>query len=33
MTINAAFVQEEEGVQKSIYFIRRALRGAERRYP
>jgi hypothetical protein len=32
-TVNAALVQEEWGVQKPVYFIKRALRGAERRYP
>ncbi|XP_059436622.1 uncharacterized protein LOC132169637 [Corylus avellana] len=29
----AALIQEEEGVQKPVYFINRALRGAEERYP
>ncbi|XP_059436411.1 uncharacterized protein LOC132169391 [Corylus avellana] len=31
--VSAALVREEEGVQKPVYFISRALRGAEERYP
>jgi hypothetical protein len=33
ITISAALVQEKEGMQKLVYFISRALRGAEERYP
>ncbi|XP_059441920.1 uncharacterized protein LOC132174250 [Corylus avellana] len=32
-TISAALIREEDGVQKPVYFISRALRGAEERYP
>ena len=28
-----ALVREEEGVQQPVYFISRAFRGAEERYP
>ncbi|XP_075640537.1 uncharacterized protein LOC142612315 [Castanea sativa] len=31
--VNAALIKEEEKVQKAMYFISRALRGAEERYP
>ena len=31
--VSAALVREEERVQKSVYYISRALRGAEERYP
>ncbi|XP_059436758.1 uncharacterized protein LOC132169816 [Corylus avellana] len=30
---SAALIREEEGIQKPIYFISRALRGVEERYP
>ncbi|XP_059461825.1 uncharacterized protein LOC132190804 [Corylus avellana] len=30
--ISAALIREEEGIQKPVYFISRALRGAEERY-
>ncbi|XP_059450836.1 uncharacterized protein LOC132181606 [Corylus avellana] len=33
MAVSAALIREEEGVQKPVYFISRALRGAEERYP
>ena len=31
--INAALIREEEGVQKQVYFVSKALHGAEERYP
>ena len=31
--VSAALVREEDRVQKSVYYISRALRGAEERYP
>jgi hypothetical protein len=31
--ISAALIQEEEGVQKPVYFISKALHGVEERYP
>jgi hypothetical protein len=31
--ISATLVREEEGVQKPVYFVSRALHGAEERYP
>ena len=31
--VSAALVREEEGSQRPIYFISRAFRGAEERYP
>ena len=31
--VSAALVREEDGSQKPVYFTRRALRGAEERYP
>ncbi|XP_062173536.1 uncharacterized protein LOC133878998 [Alnus glutinosa] len=31
--VSSALVREEKGVQKSVYFMSRALRGAEERYP
>jgi len=31
--VSAALVQEEAGVQRPVYFISKALRGAEERYP
>jgi hypothetical protein len=30
--ISAALIQKEEGVQKPVYFIRKALHGVEERY-
>ncbi|XP_059441973.1 uncharacterized protein LOC132174316 [Corylus avellana] len=33
MAISAALIREEDGVQKPVYFVSRALRGAEERYP
>ena len=33
VTVSAALVREEEGSQWPIYFISRAFRGAEERYP
>ena len=32
-TVSAALVREEEGAQQPVYFISRAFRGAEERYP
>ena len=32
-TVSAAFVKEEEKVQKPVYYAIRALRGAKERYP
>ena len=31
--VNAALVREEEKVQKPVYYVSPALRGAEERYP
>jgi hypothetical protein len=31
--INAALIREEEGVQKPVYFVNKALHGTEERYP
>ncbi|XP_059441893.1 uncharacterized protein LOC132174218 [Corylus avellana] len=31
--VSVALVREEDGVQKPVYFVSRALRGAEERYP
>ena len=31
--VSAALVREEEKVQKPVYYVSRALRGAEERYP
>ena len=31
--VSAALVREEEGLQRPVYFISRAFRGAEERYP
>ena len=31
--VSAALVREEEGSQRPVYFISRAFRGAEERYP
>ena len=31
--VNAALVREEDGVQKPVYFMSRALQGLEERYP
>ena len=31
-TISSTLVREEEGVQRPVYFISRAFRGAEERY-
>ena len=31
--VSAALVREKEGSQRPVYFIRRAFRGAEERYP
>ena len=31
--VNTALVREEEGSQQPVYFISRAFRGAEERYP
>jgi hypothetical protein len=33
IAISAALIQEEEGVQKPVYFVSKALHGAEERYP
>ncbi|XP_059441915.1 uncharacterized protein LOC132174241 [Corylus avellana] len=33
IAVSAALIREEEGVQKPVYFISRALKGAEERYP
>ena len=33
VAVNVALVREEDGFQKPIYFISRAFRGAEERYP
>ena len=33
IVVNVSLVREEEGVQKSVYYTNRALRGAEERYP
>ena len=33
VTVSVALVREEDGVQKPIYFMSRALRGAEKMYP
>ena len=31
--ISAALIREEEKIQKPVYYVSRALRGAEERYP
>jgi hypothetical protein len=31
--VSSALVREEAGVQRPVYFISKALRGAEERYP
>ena len=33
VAVSAALVREEEKVQKPVYYVSRALRGAEERYP
>ena len=33
VTINTTLVKEEEGLQRPVYFISRAFRGVEKRYP
>lgn len=33
VAVSAALIREEDGSQKSVYFISRAFRGAEERYP
>jgi hypothetical protein len=32
-TINAALIREDDGIQKPVYFVSKALHGAEERYP
>jgi hypothetical protein len=31
--VNAALIREEDGIQKLVYFVSKALHGAEERYP
>jgi hypothetical protein len=33
MAINTALIREDEGIQKPVYFVSKALHGAEERYP
>jgi hypothetical protein len=31
--VSAALIREEDGIQKPVYFVSKALHGAEERYP
>jgi hypothetical protein len=31
--INVALIREDDGIQKPVYFVSKALHGAEERYP
>ena len=33
VAVSAALVKEEEGIQRPVYFVSKAFRGAEERYP